>query len=97
MNTDDLFAAMEADEREDQINDSGVAKINDYARLRGFRPQLVHYHIRRGHIERERCACGSWVIRVAEADAVMVRRRSEAVQETEEVPGQLMDSSEPER
>lgn len=97
MNTDDLFAAMEADELADQINDSGVATIGDYARSRGFRPQLVHYHLRRNHFEKERCACGRWVIRVAEADAVMVRGRQEAISEEEEVPGSDLDSSESER
>lgn len=96
MNTDELFEAMEADEREDMINDSGVATIGDYARSRGFRPQLVHYHLRRGHFEKERCACGRWVIRVAEADAVMVRGWQEEVPETEEVPGSDLDSGEPE-
>jgi len=97
MNIDELMAVMEADEREDQLAEQTTASISDYARARGFRPQLVHYHIRRGHIKKEKCACGRWVISIAEADAVMARGRSEAVQAEEEVSGSDLDSGESER
>jgi hypothetical protein len=97
MNMDELLEAMERDDLADQINDAGVATIGDYARSRGFRPQLVHYHIRRGHIEKKRCACGRWTITVAQADAVMVRGRQEVVPEEEEIPGSDLDSRESER
>lgn len=87
MNIEEMIAAMEADERQDQLVEQTTASISDYARARGFRPQLVHYHIRAGHFRKERCACGRWVINIAEADAVMVRGRQEEVPAEEEVPG----------
>lgn len=96
MNTEELLAAMEADERQDALVEQTVASISDYARARGFRPQLVHYHIRAGHFKKKRCACGRWVIDIAEADAVMVRGRQEKVQAQEEVPGSDLDSGESE-
>ena len=96
MNIDEMLAAMEADERQDALEEQTVASISDYARARGFRPQLVHYHIRRGHIKKEKCACGRWVINIAEADTVMARGGKEAVQAEEEVPGSDVDSSESE-
>jgi len=96
MNIDEMIAAMEADERQDQLAEQTTASINDYARARGFRPQLVHYHIRQNHIRKIRCACGRSVIVIAEADAVMVRGRSEAVPKEEKVPGSDVDSSESE-
>lgn len=92
-----MIAAMEADEREDQLTEQTTASISDYARARGFRPQLVHYHIRAAHFKKVRCACGRWVINIAEADAVMARGRTEAVQAEEEVPRGDVDSGESER
>lgn len=97
MNIEELMEAMERDDLADQINDSGLAAVGDYARSRGFRPQLVHYHIRQNHFKKTRCACGRWVITVAEADAVMVRGRSQEVPEEEEIPGSDLDSGESER
>jgi len=96
MNIEEMLAAMEADEREDALEEQTTASISDYARARGFRPQLVHYHIRRRHFQKVRCACGRLVINIAEADAVMVRGRQEAIPETEEVAGSRLDTSEPE-
>lgn len=50
--------------------------VADYAKLRGFQPQLVHYYIRRGEIPVERCSCcGAKVIDVEVADKVMKVRK----------------------
>lgn len=97
MNIDELMEAMERDEREDRLAEQTTVSVSDYARARGVRPQLVHYHIRTGHIRKVRCACGRWVINIAEADAVMVRGRAAEVQTEEKVSGSDMDSGESER
>lgn len=97
MNIDEMIAAMEADERQDQLAEQTTASISDYARARGLRPQLVHYHVRQNHIKKIRCACGRSVIVIAEADSVMVRGRSQEVPSEEEVPGGDLDTGESER
>ena len=63
-NTDDLIRQMAADEHE------GATKLKPikYGRLRGIQPQLVYYHIRKGHIKEEQCLCGDTVIDVDLAD-----------------------------
>jgi hypothetical protein len=96
VNIEEMLAAMEADEKQDALEEQTVASISDYARARGFRPQLIHYHIRAGHIMKVRCACGRWVINIAEADAVMAPGRTETVQAEESVSGGDLDTSEPE-
>lgn len=40
----------------------------EYGKLRDIQPQLVYYHIREGHIQKEQCVCGRVVIDVKEAD-----------------------------
>lgn len=70
MNTDDFIAQIEADEREDALETSGVATPVNYARSRSINPQNVYYHIRTGHLVVEFCACGRKVISVEEADKI---------------------------
>jgi hypothetical protein len=40
----------------------------EYGKLRGIQPQLVYYHIRQGHIDKETCLCGRSVIDIDKAD-----------------------------
>jgi len=76
MNTDDLFAQMEADELSDAIEVSDFATPINYARARGITPQSVYYHIRAGHLTKSHCACGRWVITVSEADEIFRRKNA---------------------
>jgi len=58
------------DEQEGQ-----VMSVKAYADSRKHQPQLVHYYIRKGEIEQFPCpCCGSKVINVAQADAIMTRK-----------------------
>jgi hypothetical protein len=72
---------MERSDLEDLASEVGKLSPVEYARMRGIRPQLVYYHIRQGHIEKEWCVCGRRVIDVALADETLssnqeVSRRS---------------------
>lgn len=40
----------------------------EYGKLRGIAPQLVYYHMRQGHIDKEVCLCGRSVIDIDKAD-----------------------------
>lgn len=62
--TDELMRQMELDDLEDATKLSP----RDYGKLRGIAPQLVYYHIRQGHIDKERCLCGRSVIDIDKAD-----------------------------
>ena len=65
LTTDELVAAMERDEAD------GAVKLSprEYAKMRGKKPQLVYYYIRKNKIQLEQCICGRNVIDVAEADS----------------------------
>jgi hypothetical protein len=64
LSTDELLAAMERDEAE------GATKLSprEYGLLRGKRPQLIYYYIRKGKLTLEKCICGRNVIDVEKAD-----------------------------
>lgn len=64
LSTEEALAAMERDEAE------GAVKLSprEYALLRGKKPQLVYYYIRKGKLELEQCICGRNVIDVEAAD-----------------------------
>lgn len=64
LSTEELLAAMERDEAD------GAIKLSprEYAILRGKKPQLVYYYIRRGKLTLEECICGRGVIDVEAAD-----------------------------
>lgn len=64
LNSDELIELMKRDELEDMTKLSP----RDYGKLRGIAPQLVYYHIREGHVDKERCACGRSVIDIDKAD-----------------------------
>lgn len=72
MNTDELFAQMEADERADvaQLSENPKMSPIDYARYRGMRPQKVYAALRNGKLTWDRCDCGRRVVVVSEADEV---------------------------
>jgi len=63
-NTDELFDQMRLHELE------GATKLSprEYGKLRGISPQLVYYHIREGHIDKEQCLCGRSVIDIDKSD-----------------------------
>lgn len=73
-NVDDLFAQIEADERADRLAEQTKASPIDYAKLRGIRPQMVYYHLRRGNLQWDSCECGRRVIVIAEADEIFVKK-----------------------
>jgi RecA-family ATPase len=64
LSTDEFIAAMDAEDLEDAPKTSP----RDYGKLRGIAPQLVYYHIRQGHIVKEKCLCGRSVIDKDAAD-----------------------------
>jgi hypothetical protein len=64
MNIDETIAQMMADESEDARYITPV----DYGKLRGIKPQLIYYYIRRQYITTMRCGCGRRVIEKEEAD-----------------------------
>ncbi len=70
MNSDELLAQMEADERADQA-ELGKMSPREYAKMKGLQPQLVYYYIRNGHIRTEPCVCGRTVIDVQSADSYL--------------------------
>lgn len=63
-NSDELIAQMQKDE----LDDATKLTPREYGKLRSIAPQLVYYHIREGHIVKERCICGRSVIDVNKAD-----------------------------
>jgi hypothetical protein len=71
MGIDDFLKAVQEDELEDQIQEQTVARINDYARSRGIKPQLVHYHVRANHLQKQTCACGALVVNIEAADLAL--------------------------
>jgi hypothetical protein len=75
MNIDDLFAEIEADERADRLEQQTKATPIDYAKLRGIRPQMVYYHLRRGNLEWTACECGRRVIMIEEADKIFKAKK----------------------
>jgi hypothetical protein len=70
MNTDELLAAMEEDERADRVSLQTLASPVDYAKTHGIRPQMVYYYIRTGKLKTRTCECGRRVIVIAEADQI---------------------------
>jgi hypothetical protein len=64
VNTDDLIAQMKADDLE------GATKLTpvQYGRKNGIAPQLVYYHIKKGHLKVVVCECGRRCIDVEETD-----------------------------
>jgi hypothetical protein len=68
MNTDDLFAKMQADEQADRVATQTKASPIDYARSRGIRPQKVYAALRSGQLMWDGCECGRRVVVIAEAD-----------------------------
>ena len=64
LTTEELLAAMERDEAE------GATKLSprEYALLRGKKPQLIYYYIKKRKIVLEQCICGRNVIDVEAAD-----------------------------
>lgn len=79
-NADELIAQMRLDELE------GATKLSprDYAKARGMSPQLVYYHIREGHIKKERCLCGRNVIDIDLADQYLKKGSYANEQQDEE-------------
>jgi DNA-binding CsgD family transcriptional regulator len=65
LSTEELLQAMERDEAE------GATKLSprEYGLMRGIKPQLVYYYIKRGKVKLEHCICGRNVIDVEAADA----------------------------
>lgn len=63
-NMDELMRQMEMDE----LSDATKLSPRDYGKMRGIAPQLVYYHIRQGHIDKETCLCGRSVIDIDKAD-----------------------------
>jgi hypothetical protein len=63
-NLDDVVAEMEREDAE------GAVKLSprEYALLRGKKPQLVYYYIRKKKLVMEKCICGRNVIDVEAAD-----------------------------
>jgi hypothetical protein len=64
VNTDEFIAMMQRDEEEEARY---ITPVN-YGRLRGIKPQLIYYYIRKGHITVQRCNCGRKVVEKEEAD-----------------------------
>jgi hypothetical protein len=62
---------LERKDLEDQAKEVGKLSPAEYAKLRGIRPQLVYWHIRRGNIKKEWCVCGRRVIDVRLADEAL--------------------------
>jgi hypothetical protein len=81
MNIDELFEQMQKDELEDQATTQTHMRISEYAKARSVAPQMVHYYIRKGRIQKSRCACGNFVIEIAVADEVF--RKNQATTELE--------------
>lgn len=63
-NMDELFEQMKLDE----LHDASKLSPREYGKLRGIQPQLVYYHIREGHVDKETCLCGRSVIDIEKAD-----------------------------
>lgn len=80
-NTDEFIARMEADDLEDHAQaaranpDQVKMSIQEYAKHRGLQPQIVHYYVRQGQIDKLPCpCCGRYVIDIAQADDVFKAR-----------------------
>jgi hypothetical protein len=64
LNSDELIEQM----KQDELSDATKLSPREYGKLRGIQPQLVYYHIREGHIDKETCVCGRSVIDIDHAD-----------------------------
>lgn len=77
MNIDELREQIEKDELEDKRQSVTHMSVSEYAKAIGEQPQLVHYYIRSGQIEKKPCeCCGRSVIEVKQADEVFAKARA---------------------
>jgi hypothetical protein len=84
MDTDELFAQMQEDERVDGLAARTHASPIDYARGRGIRPQKVYKALRDRKLLWDECNCGRRCIIIEEADALFGFKKEEANGETSE-------------
>lgn len=70
-NFDKLRRQIEEDELRDGLEIATKMTPIDFARAygKGLQPQLVYYHIRRGHLKQYTCDCGRKVVDTGEARA----------------------------
>lgn len=71
LSTDEFIRAMELED----LEDAAKCSPRDYGKLRGIAPQLVYYHIRQGHLDKEKCLCGRSVIDRDKADQYFKKGR----------------------
>lgn len=72
---DAFLQAAALDDLKDKVRLHEFASVSEYAKAVGEQPQLIHYYIRTGRIEKKPCGCcGRPVINVAQANEVLSSR-----------------------
>lgn len=75
---DDFLREAALDDLKDKVGLSEYASVSEYAKVVGEQPQLIHYYIRTGRIEKSPCkCCGRPVINVEQANEVLAGRKKE--------------------
>ena len=82
--SDELLRMIQQDEAEDGLATQTHMAISEYARARYITPQLVHYYIRTKRLKKYKCACGRYVINIAEADIALKLKEVTKNGETEQ-------------
>ena len=75
---EDFLREAALDDLKDKLSLSEFASVSEYAKAVGEQPQLIHYYIRTGRIEKSPCkCCGRPVINVEQANEVLASRKKE--------------------
>lgn len=75
---EDFLREAALDDLKDKVQLHEFASVSEYAKSVGEQPQLIHYYIRTGRIDKKPCACcGRPVINVAQANEVLAGRKKE--------------------
>lgn len=96
MGIDDFLRQVQQDELEDEADTQEYMAISSYAKARGIAPQRVHYHIRKENLTKSRCACGRFVVKIADADHVLGFKKDLNEYERREADKDSGDPEEPE-
>lgn len=75
---DDFLREAALDDLRDKLKLHEYASVSEYAKAVNEQPQLIHYYIRTGRIEKLPCkCCGRPVINVEQANEVLASRKKE--------------------
>lgn len=75
---EDFLREAALDDLKDKLKLHAFASVSEYAKAVGEQPQLIHYYIRTGRIDKVQCeCCGRPVINVKQANEVLANRKKD--------------------